>query len=134
MNEKDSVGKDLLLLLIGVGMCFGGLFIFANNVTVSSFTMSRVSYWGAFGGRSLPGGLVVVPLILGIILWIALPNTFIGKIVTVLGTLIIILSVMASVNLRFKDASLFDYILMLVLIFGGGALALRMLLSPGKKG
>ena len=133
MYGKNSVGKDLILLLIGVAMCVGGLFIFSNNVTVSSFSMSRVSYWGMFGGRSMPGGLIVIPLILGIVLWIALPKTFIGKLVTVLGALIIILGVMSSVTLRFRSASLFEYIMMLILIFGGGALALRILLLPGVK-
>ena len=34
MYGKNSVGKDLILLLIGVGMCVGGLFIFSKHVTV----------------------------------------------------------------------------------------------------
>ena len=133
MNSNSSLGKDLILLLIGIGMCAGGLFLFANNVTVSSFSMTRVGYWGALGGRTLPGGLVVLPLILGIILWIVLPKAFIGKIITILGGLFIILGVMSSVKLTFNSSSLFDYILMLILIFGGGALALRKLLVSSDK-
>lgn len=53
-----------------------------------------------------------------------------GKLITILGALFIILGVISLVNLVFRKTSLYEFILMLVLIFGGGALALRILFMP----
>ena len=53
-----------------------------------------------------------------------------------LGTLFIIFGVISSVQLRFIRTDLYELVLMLILIFGGGALALRILFTPdlgGKK-
>lgn len=132
MSDKNSAGRDLLLFLIGLGMCIGGLYLFTNQVSVSSFSMSRVSYFGMIDG-GIPGGMIVIPLILGVVIWIALPKIYVGQILTCAGALIIILGVISSVQLHFRQASLFEYLLILILIFGGGALMLRILLTPTHK-
>lgn len=129
MNEKNSAGKQLILLLVGIVMCAAGLFLFSRQVSVTPFS-GGFSYFGMFGDRKLPGGMIVMPLIIGIALWIILPKSFIGKIVTGLGALFIVLGVVSSLNLVYERTSLYELILMLVLIFGGAALALRILLMP----
>lgn len=132
MNEKNSAGKELLLLLMGIGMCVGGIYLLFQQVTVESFTFSQgIGYWGVFGNdKTIPSGLIVIPLIIGIMLWIILPRTFIGKLFTGLGALIIILGIISSVHLRFRRASLFEFVMMLILIFGGAALSFRIMLAP----
>jgi len=53
-----------------------------------------------------------------------------GKLVTILGALFIVFGVISSVELRWIPSTLYEMVLMLVLIFGGGALALRILFIP----
>lgn len=132
MNERNSAGKQLLLLLLGILMCCGGLYIFSTHVIVRNGFSFNGMYRGIglFGARGIPGGLVVIPLILGIVIWVIFPRSFAGKLVTILGTLFIIIGVISSVNLEWKTSTLYEMVLMLVLIFGGGALALRILFMP----
>lgn len=131
MSEKNSAGKQLLLLLLGILMCCGGLYLFSKQVSVETVRFSNMyGSWGLFGSKGIPGGMVVVPMIIGIVLWVIFPKSFVGKLVTILGGLFIILGVISSIELRFIRASLYELILMLVLIFGGGALMLRILFIP----
>lgn len=132
MEDKNSAGKQLLLLLIGILMCGAGLFLFSKQISVEvpyGFN-SMYSRWGLFNGRGIPGGMMLIPLILGIVLWVIFPKSFAGKLVTMLGTLFIIFGVISSVQLRFMQTGLFELVMMFVLIFGGGALALRILFMP----
>ncbi|MBQ1392984.1 MAG: hypothetical protein II919_02655 [Lachnospiraceae bacterium] len=133
MNERDSAGRQLLLLLLGMLMCGSGLYIFAKHVTVSTYGNGfngMYSRFGLFGGNGVPGGLVLVPLIIGIVVWVIFPKSFAGKFITMLGTLFIIFGVISAIRLEFPKTSLYELIIMLVLIFGGGALALRILFMP----
>ena len=133
MDDKNSAGKELLLLLFGILMCGSGLFMFAKHVTVSTYGEgfnSMYSRYGLFGGRGVPGGLVLVPLIIGIVVWVVFPRSFAGKLITMLGTLFIIFGVISAIRLEFPKTSLYELVLMMILIFAGGALALRVLFMP----
>ena len=131
MDERDSAGKQLLLLLLGILMCGSGLFLFSKHIMVSAPRFGNMySSWGIFGSRGIPGGMVVIPLFIGIVVWVIFPRSFAGKLISMLGTLFIILGVISSVELNYQKTSLFEFILMLILIFGGGALALRILFMP----
>lgn len=133
MDERNSAGKQLLLLLLGILMCGSGLFLFAKHVTVGTYGdgfNSMYGRYGLFGGRGVPGGLVLVPLIIGIVVWVIFPRSFAGKLITMLGTLFIIFGVISAIRLEFPKTSLYELVLMLILIFGGGALALRILFMP----
>lgn len=131
MSERNEAGKQLLLLLLGILMCGAGLYIFSKSIMVSAPRFGNMySTWGIFGSRGIPGGMVVIPLIIGIIVWVIFPKSFAGKLISMLGTLFIILGIISSVELRYTGTSLYEFIIMLVLIFGGGALALRILFMP----
>lgn len=131
MNERNSAGKQLLLLLLGILMCGGGLYLFAQQITVTTYSFNNVyGRWGLFGGRGVPGGMILIPLIIGIVVWVIFPRSFAGKLITMLGTLFIIFGVISSISLEFRRTSLYELVLMLILIFGGGALALRILFVP----
>ena len=138
MNSGNSAGKQLLLLLVGILMCGGGLFLFAQHVRVISPMRLTGFYgnWGLFGGRGLSGGMILIPLIIGIVIWVMFPDNFAGKLVTMLAVLIIVFGIISTIELRLDTISLYELVIMLILIFGGGALALRILFVPdlgGKK-
>lgn len=131
MNDRNSAGKQLLLLLLGILMCGGGLFLFAKQINVVTYGFNNVyGRWGLFGGKGISGGMILIPLIIGIVVWVIFPHSFAGKLITMLAVLFIIFGVISSISLEFRRTDLYELVLMLVLIFGGGALALRILFMP----
>ena len=113
MRKRRS---PLAQFVIGLIMLAAGLYWFMSNVTVS--THFGFHLWGYHIGA----GLVVVPFIAGII-WLFLNVDSLGaKILTVLGIVIILASIISNIRFFFRATSLYAYLLMLIFIFGGAAL------------
>ena len=126
MKEKNP----LLCLFGGIALLAAGLYWLTQSVVVSSgFGMGRFM----LGGMSIPSGLIVVPLLLGIFWAVLKPGSFGAKIVIVAGVVIIVAAIIASVELHFVRKSLYEYILMLGMIFVGAALLARVLLTGNGK-
>lgn len=119
--------NDLVLFLVGVVMLAAGLYWFMNSVTVS---MGFFSF--AYGGFRV-GGLVVVPFIAGICWIFAKPDSIFAKLLTVVGIVIIIASVIAGTTLYFQSRTLYEYLIMLVLMVGGFTMVMKVLLGGGHK-
>lgn len=119
--------NPFLQFLIGLLMLIAGGYWFLNSVTVTT------GFYGlSLGGMRLSGGLVVVPFIAGII-WLFLNMDSIGaKILTGAGLVIILASVIMSTRFVFQSRSLYEYLIMLVLIFGGAALTGQVLFARPK--
>lgn len=120
--------NPLTQFLVGLVMLVAGGYWFMSSVTVTT------GYFGlSFGNFHLSGGLVVIPFIAGII-WLFLNTDSIGaKLLTGLGLIIILGSIIMSTRFIFHSKSLYEYLLMLVLIFGGAALSLQVLLASPKE-
>lgn len=119
--------NSLLKFMAGIIMLIAGLYWFMSSVTVTTgFYSFRI---GQFSG----GGLVVVPFIAGICWMFARPDSLGAKIVTILGLVIILASIIAGTRFVFRSRNLYEYLLMLVFIFGGAAITLSMLLSKDGK-
>ena len=119
-----SAKNELLQFLAGLVMLIAGLFIFSQKVIVYS------SFLGGFslGGMSMTSGLLVVPLIAGIVWMFVSGASFPSKILTGVGVFLIIVAIIASTNIHLVSMSLYDWILLLVLIFGGAGLLAKVLL------
>ncbi|MBD5541099.1 MAG: hypothetical protein HDR00_07870 [Lachnospiraceae bacterium] len=119
-----SAKNELLQFLAGFVMLTSGLFIFSQKVVVYS------SFLGGFsmGGMRMTSGLIVVPLVAGIVWMFVSGASFPSKILTGVGILLILVSVIASTNIHLTSMTLYDWILLLVLIFGGAALLAKVLL------
>ncbi|MGN0159765.1 MAG: hypothetical protein ACI4AQ_00070 [Lachnospiraceae bacterium] len=121
--------NELVEFLLGAAMLTAGLYLFCSKVTVS------MGFFGGMfhiGGVSVASGLTVIPVIFGVVLIFLYPDAFIGKLVTGLGFVIIIAAVIASTRLYLPRISLFEWIIYLVLIFGGAALLIRVLFTEPK--
>lgn len=121
--------NELVEFLLGAAMLTAGLYLFCNKITVS------MGFFGGilnFGGVSVSSGLTVIPVVMGVVLIFLYPEAFIGKLVTGLGFVIIIAAVIASTRLYLPRITLMEWLLYLVLIFGGAALVIRVLFTEPK--
>ncbi|MDD6571927.1 MAG: hypothetical protein PUF12_05985 [Thermoflexaceae bacterium] len=122
--------NELVEFLCGAAMLSAGLYLFCNKVTVTTgFFAGRIQ----FGDISVASGLTIIPLIIGIVMIFLNPDAFLGKLVTALGFIIIIVSIIASTHFYLPKITLFEWILYLVLIFGGLALVVRVLFAKPKE-
>ncbi|MCI8408086.1 MAG: hypothetical protein HFJ09_02285 [Lachnospiraceae bacterium] len=122
MNEKNP----LLTFFVGVALLGAGLYWLFNSVTVESGF-----HFGAFriGSMDVSSGLVIVPLIIGVFWWVMKPDSFFAKVMTVLGVVIIVASIIASVHFYFQRRSLYEYSIMILMIVAGAGLLARVLLT-----
>lgn len=124
--------NELLQFVSGVVMLIAGLYILSRKVIVTSYGFGYFS----LGGMRVTSGLIIVPLIIGIVWMFVSGASFASKVFSALSVLLIIVSIIMSTNIHLLTMSLYDWILVLVLIFGGGAFVLKFLLAGdgSKKG
>ena len=105
--------------LTGVVMVAAGGYLLLNQVQVTT------SYW-SFGGQG-SFGLSLLPLLIGIAFLFFDGKSILGWILTVAGAAIILAGVLMHMDIYFRQTSLFNTIVMLVLLFGGLGLVARSL-------
>ena len=110
----------------GVGTFFAGLlmsvagaYMLASQVTVST------GFWGFFGHNSF--GLSLVPLLLGVGLLFFNGSSPLGWVLAVAGAVIILAGILMNLRIYFEPTSLFNTLVMLVLLVGGLGLVARSL-------
>lgn len=124
---SSSHGKnDLLAFFIGLILLGGGLFWIFQSVRV---TTSWGSYFYHIGSWGVPNGVIVIPLLIGIVMLFMMRRKIFGWIVVSIGILAILISIMSSVSLRFLSRSLFEYILMFGFVAVGAGLVLKSLFT-----
>ena len=109
--------------VVGLLMVAAGGYLLLNQVQVTT------SYW-TFGGQG-SFGLSLLPLLVGIAFLFYNGKSFIGWILTVIGAGIILAGVLMHMDIYFRQTTLFNTIVMLVLLFGGLGLVTRSLRSAG---
>lgn len=122
MNELRGAGGTeggLGTFAIGALMAVAGAYLLTNQVTVTS------GFWH-LGGRSA-FGLSLLPFIIGIAFLFFDGRSIIGWLLTVAGAVIVFLGILTNLDVYFRPTSLFNTILMLVLLFGGIGLVARAL-------
>ena len=125
-NEKN----ELLEFLGGIAMLAVGLYWFSTNVTVSSsFFSSGIS----LGSANLHSGIIIVPFIIAIIMIFMKPESFGRKLFLGITILLIIASVIFSTRFHLATMTLFEWVGILILIFGGLALVCKILFKPVPK-
>lgn len=125
-SSSRKTKNDLLMFFIGLVLLGAGLFWLFQRTSVA--TVGIFSGGLLFGNIMIPTGIVLIPLIVGIILLFFLEDKrIIGWIVTVIGLIIVILSILMSVRISFERTSLFEFICMFGFIAAGTGLLLRTL-------
>ena len=126
---NNSSGKNFLLLLVGFGMLGVGLYMFFSKLHLDIGPY----WWGFFGQNTNVLGILFIPFILGIVLWVFFTDSIWPKILTWVSVITMIVSVVTTLRPRYSyDA--FSTITTIILIFVGGALVLKkMYLDSPKK-
>ena len=104
---------------VGAAMTAAGAYLLTNQVMVTS------GFWSFFGPNTF--GLSLLPLLLGIAILFYNGRSLLGWLLTVCGAAIILIGILMHLNIYFRPTSLFNTIVMLVLLFGGLGVVARSL-------
>jgi hypothetical protein len=122
-SDVGGTPGGLGLFLIGFAMaCIGG-YLLSNQVSVVG------SYWNFYGTNTF--GVTLIPMLFGVGILFWSGRNMIGWILTVAGALFIFAGVIANLHIYFQPTSLFNTIVMLVLLVGGIGLIARALQPHG---
>jgi len=118
-GTSGGVGEFLL----GLGMSVAGAYLLTQRVTVTS------GYWTLWGYNAF--GLSLLPLLFGVGLLFFNGKSLAGWLLTFVGVVIILVGVIANLGVYFQPTSLFNTLMMLVLLAGGIGLVARSLRAHG---
>ena len=124
MNERRLNGAGgpeggIGMFVIGFVMAIAGGWLLTNQVTVTT------SGWYLWGHNGF--GLSLIPLVIGIALLFFNGRSIAGWLLTIAGAVIIFAGILTNLDIYFRPTSLFNTILMLVLLAGGIGLVARSL-------
>jgi hypothetical protein len=107
------------MFLLGLAMTVAGAYILTNRVTVTS------GFWQVWGYNTF--GLSLLPLIFGIGILFFNGKSIAGWLLLFVGVVIIFTGILMNLEIYFQSTSLFNTIIMLVLLAGGIGLVARSL-------
>jgi hypothetical protein len=114
-GTRGGVGEFLL----GLGMAVAGAYLLTQQVTVTS------GYWTLWGYNAF--GLSLVPLLFGVGILFFNGKSLAGWLLTFAGVVIILAGVIMNLGVYFQPTSLFNTLVMFVLLAGGVGLIARSL-------
>lgn len=130
MNQDSTVGAGgtpggIGRFFIGVIMVGIGAYLFLSQVEVTTT-------WGRFWGYN-SFGLSLVPLLLGIGVLFYNGRSVAGWVLTILGFGFIVAGILMHLDIYFRPTSLYNTLVMLVLLAGGFGMIARSLQSLPKE-
>lgn len=118
-NDAGGTKGGAGSFLLGLIMAAGGAYLITNQVTVTT------GFWNLWGQNAF--GLTLIPLLLGIGMLFFNGRSIAGWLLLVAGVVIIFAGILANLSIYFRPTSLFNTLLMFVLLFGGLGLLARSL-------
>jgi hypothetical protein len=119
MNGAGGTPGGVGTFFVGVLMTVAGAYMLTSQVTVTS------GFWDYFGHNTF--GLSLVPLLAGVATLFFNGRSSLGWLLTAAGALIILAGILMNLRIYFQPASLFNTLVMLVLLVGGLGLVARSL-------
>lgn len=134
MHNVGGSPGGLRTFLLGLVMLIAGGYLLFDHVQVGG----GFWHWGGIGGRGTSFGVTLIPLLLGVGILFVNGRSFAGRFLTGAGALVILVGIIANLDIRFRQTSLFNTLVMLVLIVGGIGLIVRSAMpmeqrAPGKR-
>lgn len=119
LRQPGGTSGGLGMFLLGFVMAAAGAYLFLDRVIVTGWSWRL---WGTSGF-----GLSLVPLLFGVFFLFLNGRSILGWLLTIAGVVIIFAGVLTHIDIFFRPTSLFQTLLMLVLLVGGLALIVRSL-------
>jgi len=107
------------MFLIGFVMAVAGGYLLTSQVTVTSGS------WHLWGYNAF--GLSLLPFVIGIAFLFFNGKSPVGWVLTIAGAVILFVGIIANLDIYFRPTSLFNTLVMLVLLLGGIGLVARSL-------
>jgi len=107
----------------GLAMACAGGYLLTRQVTVMS------SFWNLYGMNAF--GLTLVPMLIGVGILFFDGRSVAGWLLTIAGAVFILAGIIANLHIYFEPTSLFNTLVMLVLLAGGLGLIARSLRPHG---
>lgn len=124
-NKKKA--SDYIEFYMGILLIVSGLFFLLSKAVVRS---GFVGF--SLGGLNVSTGLVVIPLMVGIVWLVNNPKSILARLITIAGSIFIVASIIINIRITFTTTSLFDYLIMMLLIAGGLGLLLKAIFMARK--
>ena len=124
MNGAGGTPGGIGTFFAGLAMVVAGGYLLLTTVTVSS------GHWMLWGYSAF--GLSLVPLLIGVGMLFFNGKSVAAWVLTGAGALIILAGIIANLRIYFGPASLFDTLVMLVMLAGGIGLIARSLKGTNK--
>jgi multisubunit Na+/H+ antiporter MnhF subunit len=115
---------------LGIIMLVVGGYLLFNHVSVGGGYWNW-SFFGQSHGTSF--GITLIPMLFGVGILFANGKSIVGRVLTFGGLLMIIVGIIANLDLHFRRTSLFNTLVMLVLIVGGIGLVARSVMPMQQK-
>ncbi len=132
MQNVGGTPGGMRAFLLGIIMIIVGGYLLMNQVTVHG------GFWnfGFLGGYGRSFGITLLPLLFGIGILFFDGRSFAGRLLTGAGALFIFAGIIANLDIHFQQTSLFNTLVMLILLVGGIGLVVRavMPMEPRKRG
>jgi len=117
MKGAGGTQGGVAQFLVGLAMAVGGAYLLTQRVTVTS------GFWSLFGGHTF--GLSLLPLVAGAGVLFYDGKSRLGWVLTAGGALIVVLGILLNLRIYFEPTTLFDTLVMLILLAGGLGLVAR---------
>jgi len=125
LSDVGGTPGGIAEFIIGFIMtCVGG-YLISNQVSVVG------SYWSFYGANTF--GITLLPMLFGTAILFWNGKSTVGWILTAAGALFILAGVIANMHIYFQPTTLFNTIVMLVVLVGGLGLIARSLSAHNSK-
>src|SRR5215475_7328860 len=125
LSDVGGTPGGIAEFIIGfIMVCVGG-YLISNQVSVVG------SYWSFYGANTF--GITLLPMLFGVAILFWNGKSTIGWVLTAAGALFILAGVIANMHIYFQATTLFNTIVMLVLLVGGLALIARAMRPHGNE-
>ena len=121
MQNVGGTPGGMRTFLLGLAMSIIGGYLLLQHVQVGG------GYWyfGWLGGYGQSFGITLLPLLFGVGILFFDGRSFVGRVLVGGGALIIVSGIIANLDIHFRQTSLFNLLVMLVLLVGGIGLIVR---------
>src|SRR6266851_1867507 len=116
-GDVGGTSGGLAEFVFGFIMACTGGYLLSNQVSVVG------SYWNLWGTNSF--GVTLIPLLFGVGILFWKGRSAIGWLLTIAGALFILAGVIANMHIYFQPTTLFNTLIMLILLVGGLGLIAR---------